>query len=81
MPIARHAAKEGLPWHDIVVISMGKVIATAWLMLLLNFYHIMKYVVCVVPGFLLFIRGSVQYVRVKYEWAQLSTRLRRYRLI
>ncbi|KAK7098016.1 NEDD4 family-interacting protein 1-like isoform X1 [Littorina saxatilis] len=32
-------------------------------------------------GFLLFIRGSVQYVRVKYEWAQLSNRLRRYRLI
>ncbi|XP_076467416.1 NEDD4 family-interacting protein 1-like [Babylonia areolata] len=32
-------------------------------------------------GFLLFIRGSVQYVRVKYEWAQLNSRLRRYRLI
>ncbi|KAL8566735.1 hypothetical protein ACOMHN_050383 [Nucella lapillus] len=32
-------------------------------------------------GFLLFIRGSVQYVRVKYEWAQLNNRLRRYRLI
>ncbi|XP_025085094.1 NEDD4 family-interacting protein 1-like isoform X2 [Pomacea canaliculata] len=32
-------------------------------------------------GFILFIRGSVQYVRVKYEWSQLTNRLRHYRLI
>ncbi|KAK7469485.1 hypothetical protein BaRGS_00036506 [Batillaria attramentaria] len=32
-------------------------------------------------GFLLFIRGAVQYVRVKYEWTQLTNRLRRYRLM
>lgn len=31
-------------------------------------------------GFLLFIRGAVQYVRVKYEWAQVNNRMRQYRL-
>lgn len=35
----------------------------------------------VLCGFLLFIRGSVQYVRVKYEWARLSGHIRHFRLI
>lgn len=32
-------------------------------------------------GFLLFVRGSVQYIRVKYEWARISGHIRQYRLI
>ncbi|CAL1530858.1 unnamed protein product [Lymnaea stagnalis] len=35
----------------------------------------------VLCGFLLFVRGSVQYVRVKYEWARLSGHIRHFRLI
>ncbi|ESO99956.1 hypothetical protein LOTGIDRAFT_230882 [Lottia gigantea] len=35
----------------------------------------------VVCGFLLFIRGSVQYVRIKYEMNRLTGQLREYRLI
>ncbi|XP_050415086.1 NEDD4 family-interacting protein 1 [Patella vulgata] len=35
----------------------------------------------VVCGFLLFIRGSIQYVRVKYEMNRLTGQLRQYRLI
>ncbi|XP_055895305.1 NEDD4 family-interacting protein 1-like isoform X1 [Biomphalaria glabrata] len=35
----------------------------------------------VLCGFLLFVRGSVQYVRVKYEWARLSGHLRHFRLL
>jgi hypothetical protein len=35
----------------------------------------------VLCGFLLFVRGSVQYVRVKYEWARFSGHFHRFRLI
>ncbi|XP_005095823.1 NEDD4 family-interacting protein 1 [Aplysia californica] len=35
----------------------------------------------VLCGFLLFVRGSVQYVRVKYEWSRLSGQIRHFRLI
>lgn len=35
----------------------------------------------VLCGFLLFVRGSVQYVRVKYEWSRLTNQLRHFRLI
>ncbi|GFR83135.1 NEDD4 family-interacting protein 1-like [Elysia marginata] len=35
----------------------------------------------VLCGFLLFVRGSLQYVRVKYEWARLTGQVRRFRLM
>jgi len=35
----------------------------------------------VLCGFLLFVRGSAQYIRVKYEWTRLSGQLRHFRLI
>jgi len=35
----------------------------------------------VLCGFLLFVRGSAQYIRVKYEWSRLTGQLRRFRLM
>jgi len=35
----------------------------------------------VMCGFLLFVRGSAQYIRVKYEWTRLTGQLRTFRLI
>ncbi|XP_041356661.1 NEDD4 family-interacting protein 1-like isoform X2 [Gigantopelta aegis] len=37
--------------------------------------------ILVICGFMLFIRGSVQYVRVKYEWNRFKVQLRQYHLI
>ncbi|XP_046359710.1 NEDD4 family-interacting protein 1-like [Haliotis cracherodii] len=37
--------------------------------------------ILVICGFLLFIRGSIQYVRVKYEWNRVAGHIRQYRLI